>query len=168
MPNIVLRNQTRWPLVFQVSSNQGLSWAKLYSVPTLQPAGVVMVDLDAGAIVRGSLPSSDFTYGDSSDSPYFLVQFAVPSGLPDGSILDVQDNLLVDREPSPTGTTSEFAQTHSSNIPAANQLQAQYVGSVGSTKSSENGALYYGLLVLLIAIIAGIVCVAVCTLMKHE
>ena len=167
MPNIVLRNQTRWPLVFQVSSNQGRAWAKLYSVPTLQPAGVIMVDLDAGAIVRGSLPSSDFTYGDSSDSPYFLVQFAVPSGLPDGSILDVNEDLLVDRDPSPTCTTSEFAQTHSANIPAANQLQAQYVGGVKSTKS-ENGALYYGLLVLLIAIIAAIICVAVCTLMKHE
>lgn len=117
---IVLRNRTRFPLVFRYKSPGHLAFHKAtdddQTPQTLEAGGVLMVDTDPGATWEASIPSSDYVYGSQWVQPYKFMGVNVPTNVQQGQIFDISESLFVNREPAPGGMTGSMTGAHPTQV----------------------------------------------------
>lgn len=116
---IILRNKTRWPLVFRYKSPHHLAFHKVSegdNPKTLEPGGVLMVDTDPGATWEASIPSSDYVYGSQFVQPYKFMGVNVPTNVQQGQIFDISEALFVNRDPAPGGMTGTMTGAHPTQV----------------------------------------------------
>lgn len=143
---VVLRNKTRFPLVFRHKAPYESVFRKATtpdgSPPTLEPGGVLMVDTEPGALWQGSIPSSEYVYGNEWSHPYEFLQVRVPLDVTPGQVLDVSESTFVGREPM-----KGDAPTHPVPIGAVQGVAgAPPMGPLGK----HQGALVFGGVALLL------------------
>ncbi len=106
---IVLRNKTRFPLVFRYKSPHHLAFHKLTdgsgNPQTLEAGGVILVDTVPGASWEASIPGSDYVYGSRWVQPYEFMSVTIPQTVQQGQIFDISESGFVNRDPAPGGMT---------------------------------------------------------------
>lgn len=105
---IVLRNRTRFPLVFRYKSPQHLAFHKVLdggTPQTLEAGDVLAVKTDPGATWEASIPSSDFVYGSQWVQPYKFMKVDIPSNVQHGDVFDISESGFINRDPAPGGMT---------------------------------------------------------------
>ena len=117
---VVLRNRTRFPLVFRYKSPHHLAFHKVtddaQTPQTLEAGGVLMVDTDPGATWEASIPSSDYVYGSQWVQPYKFMGVNVPINVQQGQIFDISESLFVNRDPAPGGMTGPMTGAHPTQV----------------------------------------------------
>lgn len=132
---IVLRNLTRFPLVFRYKSPHHLAFHKLTDASgnpqTLEAGDVILADTMPGASWEASIPSSDYVYGSQWVQPYKFMAFEIPQTVQQGQIFDVSESGFVNRDPAPGGMTGPMT--------GANPVQALNTGMSAQAPWSAPG-----------------------------
>ena len=152
---IVLRNRTRFPLVFRYKSPHHLAFHKVtddaQNPQTLEAGGVLMVDTDPGATWEASIPSSDYVYGSQWVQPYKFMGVNVPANVQQGQVFDISESLFVNREPAPGGMTGAMTGAHPTQVvPMGQSAMLVGNGTNGQTIALISGGIAAGIVLILI------------------
>lgn len=136
---IVLRNLTRFPLVFRYRSPQHVVFHKLLddngNPQSLQPAGVLMVNVDPGAEWHASIPSAEYVYGSQFAEPYQFLTARIPTTAQPGAVFDISEAGFVHREPAPGGMTGTETGAHPFHLVGPELQDAAMAHRQNSTSS---------------------------------
>ncbi len=131
---IVLRNKTRFPLVFRYKSPHHLAFHKLTdgsgNPQTLEAGDVILVDTMPGASWEASIPSSDYVYGSQWVQPYKFMAVDIPQTVQQGQIFDLSESGFVNRDPAPGGMTGPMT--------GANPVQTLNTGAQTSAPGPDD------------------------------